>query len=229
MFLCLLRAPFLVDETYPCYFWKWEQTGSWRSEYWVPLISDMCTGVKSPPSELQMMKSCLMVSYLIFIKQLDRYRCSPFLFCYSEYDMRPSPSILLLFSGKCLSISDAIGRRLRDGDKIRYKVWPDKIIFVPYIFCFSVEADAKIDTRIKNTEERLPSAWEKQSVEVKWTVNCTCIVKQICNGIIQIIQWKMEGMKSYILHNIPALSVISSTNLFILVTFCFSSVSFYHA
>ena len=24
--------------------------------------------------------------------------------------------------GKCLSISDAIGRRLRDGDKIRYKV-----------------------------------------------------------------------------------------------------------
>ena len=24
--------------------------------------------------------------------------------------------------GKCLSISDAIGRRLRDGDKIRYKL-----------------------------------------------------------------------------------------------------------
>ena len=27
-------------------------------------------------------------------------------------------------SGKCLSISDAIGKRLRDGDKIRYKVQP---------------------------------------------------------------------------------------------------------
>ena len=26
------------------------------------------------------------------------------------------------YPGKCLSISDAIGRRLRDGDKIRYKV-----------------------------------------------------------------------------------------------------------
>jgi hypothetical protein len=27
-----------------------------------------------------------------------------------------------LVAGKCLSISDAIGKRLRDGDKIRYKV-----------------------------------------------------------------------------------------------------------
>ena len=31
-----------------------------------------------------------------------------------------------------------------------------------YIFCFSVEADAKIDTRISDTEERLPSALVKQ-------------------------------------------------------------------
>ena len=28
----------------------------------------------------------------------------------------------IVSEGKCLSISDAIGRRLRDGDKIRYKV-----------------------------------------------------------------------------------------------------------
>ena len=28
----------------------------------------------------------------------------------------------IVSEGKCLSISDAIGRRLRDGDKIRYKL-----------------------------------------------------------------------------------------------------------
>lgn len=35
----------------------------------------------------------------------------------------------IVSEGKCLSISDAIGRRLRDGDKIRYKVtefWNDR-------------------------------------------------------------------------------------------------------
>ena len=90
----------------------------------MPLISDMCTGVKSPLSELQMMKSFPKVSLK------DTVDASvPF---YSEYDMRPSSSILivLLFSGKCLSISDAIGRRLRDGDKIRYKVCPDTRLFL---------------------------------------------------------------------------------------------------
>ena len=35
--------------------------------------------------------------------------------------LRPSDDEIVS-EGKCLSISDAIGRRLRDGDKIRYKL-----------------------------------------------------------------------------------------------------------
>lgn len=51
---------------------------------------------------------------------------------FSEYNMHMHVphSISLLYSGKCLSISDAIGRRLRDGDKIRYKVGPDTRLFL---------------------------------------------------------------------------------------------------
>ena len=78
-----------------------------------------------------------------------------------------SHSILLLYSGKCLSISDAIGRRLRDGDKIRYKVRPDTRLFCSLHILLSVEADAKIDTRItRDTKDKVPSTRRKRSVEI---------------------------------------------------------------
>ena len=38
----------------------------------------------------------------------------------------------IVSEGRCLSISDAIGRRLRDGDKIRYKV-----IIIRIIICIT--------------------------------------------------------------------------------------------
>ena len=106
--------------------------------------------------------------------------------------MRPSSSILivLLFSGKCLSISDAIGRRLRDGDKIRYKVRPDTRLFCFLHILLSVEADAKIDTRMGYKGQ---SSFSKEETVFgnHDFVNCQCYVvnktKALFNGKLNII------------------------------------------
>ena len=103
-------------------------------------------GVRLPLSELLMMKLFRRVRYLSIIPLSTNTIC-----------VDVSLNILLLYSGKCLSISDAIGRRLRDGDKIRYKVRPDTRLFCFLHILLSVEADAKIDTRItRDTKDKAP-------------------------------------------------------------------------
>ena len=47
------------------------------------------------------------------------------------------------FAGKCLSISDAIGRRLRDGDKIRYKLKLMRKWISPVLWCGQTLHNAK--------------------------------------------------------------------------------------
>ncbi len=104
-----------------------------------------------------------------------------------------SHSILLLYSGKCLSISDAIGRRLRDGDKIRYKVRPDTRLFCSLHILLSVEADAKIDTRIRYGIKGPSSFSMEETVCGNHDfVNCQCFVvnkftKALFNGKLNII------------------------------------------
>ena len=111
-----------------------------------------------------------------------------------------SHSILLLYSGKCLSISDAIGRRLRDGDKIRYKVRPDTRLFCSLHILLSVEADAKIDMRIIMGYKGQSSFNKEETVCGNHDfVNCQCFV---VNKFTKALwKWKIE-------HNIPAPSVI---------------------